>query len=82
MKITHFNDDYAPTIGGIGIVVGSAGSGDLGGTFPAPTVTGIQGIPISSVAPTNGQELVYNSATLQWEPTSEASARTFTFFGG
>lgn len=65
-----------------GIGLGSEAGGDLGGTLPGPIVTGIQGIPISATPPTNGQELVYNLSTLQWEPTSEASARTFTFFGG
>jgi len=35
-------------------------AGDLAGTSSAPVVDGIQGIPVSSTAPTNGQALVYN----------------------
>lgn len=70
-KITQPNQvGSAP---GGGTPGGSAG-GDLGGTFPGPTVIAIQGIPVSSTAPTNGQELVYNSGTGQWEPTTEAAA--------
>lgn len=45
-------------------------TGDLSGTYPGPLVDGIQGVPVSPTAPTNGQALVYNSGTLQWEPTA------------
>lgn len=36
----------------------------------AATVAGLQGVPISSTAPTGGQSLVYNGLDLQWEPTT------------
>jgi hypothetical protein len=40
---------------------------DLGGTVTNPLVIGIQGQPVSSVPPTNGQLLIWNSA---WIPTT------------
>jgi hypothetical protein len=46
---------------------GAAG-GDLGGTYPNPTVDGLQGRSVASTAPTNGQALVWNSTTSTWEP--------------
>ena len=45
-------------------------SHDIGGTAQVPTVVGIQGISVSSTAPTNGQALKYNSTSNQWEPTT------------
>ena len=65
MKITT---DFSTTTGRQGGVAGPAG-GDLGGGFPAPVVQGIQGIPISPVSPTDGQEMVYDAAsqTIKWE---------------
>lgn len=43
-------------------------SGDVSGTYPALTVTGIQGFPIQNgVGPNNGDALLYNSLTAQWE---------------
>lgn len=46
-------------------VNGTAG-GDLGGTYPAPTVGGIQGIPIEAGPPANGDALVYDALLNEW----------------
>lgn len=42
--------------------------GDLSGAYPNPTVAKIQGIPVSTTDPTDGQVLVYKSASGQYEP--------------
>ena len=44
--------------------------GDLGGTLTAATVKAIQGQPVSTTAPSNGQALVWNSATSAWQPSN------------
>ncbi len=42
--------------------------GDLDGSYPNPTVVGIQGIPIQNAGgPANGDALLFNSLTNQWE---------------
>ncbi len=43
---------------------------DLGGTARAPKVVGLQGIPVSSTAPTNGQVYSYSGGSNQWVPTT------------
>jgi hypothetical protein len=67
MKITPQNGAGQPGAGG-----GTSGpaGGDTSGSFPAPTVTGINGIPLSPTAPTNGQVYAYDSGSGLWVPAS------------
>jgi hypothetical protein len=47
--------------------LGSVAGGDLGSTYPNPTVIGIKGHPIESEPVANNDVLIYNSADAQWE---------------
>ena len=44
--------------------------GDLSGTLTTATVKAIQGEPVSTTYPTNGQALVWNSGAGAWQPSS------------
>jgi len=64
-----------------GQIAGTIGSsqfpnagGDLSGNLTAATVTGIQNRPVSSVAPLNGQALVWNSSAATWQPSTASGS--------
>lgn len=42
------------------------------GTLKDDAVGGLQGVPVSTTAPTNNQVLVYNAGANQWEPQTSA----------
>jgi hypothetical protein len=70
--VTAQTGDY-----GFGQISGTVASGqlpgaggDLGGTLTSATVKAIQGQPVSSTLPGNGQALVWNSSAGAWLPSN------------
>lgn len=53
--------------GSAGPLIGFAG-GDLGGIYPAPTVVGIQTVPVAPTMPVDGQVYTYVAAQKAWVP--------------
>ena len=52
------------------ITIATAAAGDLGGTYPAPAVTALQGRPVSNVLPGTGQVLKWNGSL--WAPGQDS----------
>jgi hypothetical protein len=64
-RITGLPASFNP---GDPIVHDQAASGDLGGNYPDPIVTGLQGNPVVGTTPITGQVLAWDGS--QWEPGS------------
>jgi len=82
---TDGTDYFTLKGGGSGGGAVTALGGDLGGTATSQTVIGLQGRPVISTAPTDGQVLTWVAADGKWEPqnpTGDGGAGTWEVPGG
>jgi hypothetical protein len=79
VKITDYGPGHADLLAGGGLTLGSDAGGDLSGLLPFPTVTGIQGIPVSPIPPVDGDVLVYDAGSGEYIPGEPSSSMVPTF---
>lgn len=56
-------------------------AGDIGGTAASPKVIGLQGVAVSTTAPSDGMLLTYVAADTKWEPLAPAAVSSYLVNG-
>lgn len=72
-------DDVSPASIGA-LAMGDLAAGDLGNTYPDPTVVGIQGVPVDSTPPADGDVLIYSVGSGQYSPGTATGLTLPTVF--